>query len=118
MSIDLTRPFRGSAAVSAGLLTWGQLRGLRFQRLFLDVYAPARLEPDLALRSAAAAVLVEGRGVLAGYSAAELLDASCGPADAPAEVLLVRSGRQSYRCPGLPVHRDLVESGEITAVGP
>jgi hypothetical protein len=89
MSIDLARPFRGSAAVSAGLLTWGQLRGPRFRRLFPDVYAPARLAPDLALRSAGAAVLVDGRGVLAGYSAAELLGASCGPADAPAEVLLL-----------------------------
>jgi hypothetical protein len=78
MSIDLTRPFRGSAAVAAGLLSWGELRGPRFQKLFPDVYAPAHLEPTLALRSMAAAVLVEGRGVLAGYSAAELLGASCG----------------------------------------
>src|SRR5688500_14399514 len=89
MSIDLTRPFRGSAAVAAGLMTPGRLRGPRFQRLFPDVYAPADLEADLALRSAGAAVLVEGRGVLAGYSAAELLGASCSPADAPAEVLLL-----------------------------
>jgi very-short-patch-repair endonuclease len=117
MSIDLTRPFRGSAATAAGLLTRGQLRGPRFQKLFPDVYAPAGLEPDLALRSAAAAVLVEGRGVLAGYSAAELLGASCGPADAPAEVLLLRTGGQAYRCPGLRVHRDLVDPTEITEVG-
>jgi very-short-patch-repair endonuclease len=118
MSIDLTRPFRGSAAIAAGLLTPGRLRGARFQRLFPDVYAPADLEPDLALRSAAAAVLVEGRGVLAGYSAAELLGASCGPADASAEVLLLRAGSQSYRCPGLRGHRDLVDPTEITEVGP
>jgi very-short-patch-repair endonuclease len=82
------------------------------------VYAVAHLEPNLALRSAAAAVLVEGRGVLAGYSAAELLGASCGPADAPAEVLLLRRGRQSYRCAGLRVHRDLVDPTETTEVGP
>lgn len=118
MFTDLARPFRGSAAVAAGLLTRGQLRGPRFQRLFPDVYAPAHLEPDLALRSAAAAVLVEGRGVLAGYSAAELLGASCGPADAPAEVLLLRPGGQSYRCPGLRVHRDLVDPAETTEIGP
>jgi hypothetical protein len=117
MSIDLNRPFRGSAAIAVGLLTPGQLRGPRFQRLFPDVYAPADLEPDLALRSAAAAVLVEGRGVLAGYSAAELLGASCGPADAPAEVLLLRMGGQSYRCTGLRVHRDVVDPTEITEVG-
>lgn len=118
MSIDLTHPFRGSTAVTAGLVTWGQLRGPRFQRLFPDVYAPADLEPDLAVRSAGAAVLVAGRGVLAGYSAAEVLGASCGPPDAPAEVLLLGPGRQSYRCPGLRVHRDLIDPGETTAVGP
>ncbi len=118
MFLDLTAPFRGSAAVAAGLLTSGQLRGPRFQRLFPDVYAPADLEPDLALRSAAAAVLVDGRGVLAGYSAAELLGASCGPADAPAEVLMLRTGGQSYRCPGLRVHRDLVDLAETTVAGP
>jgi very-short-patch-repair endonuclease len=116
MSIDLARPFRGSAAVAAGLLTWGELRGPRFQKLFPDIYASAHLEPDLALRSAGAAVLVEGRGVLAGYSAAELLGASCGPADAPAEVLMLRSGGQSYRCPGLRVHRDLVGPTETTDI--
>jgi hypothetical protein len=78
------------------------------------VYAPARVEPDLVLRSMAAAVLVAGRGVLAGYSAAEVLGASCGAVDAPAEVLLLRPGGQSYRCPGLRVHRDLVNPDETT----
>ncbi|TQM38099.1 endonuclease domain-containing protein [Pseudonocardia cypriaca] len=119
MSLDLTRPFRGSAATTAALLSQGQLRGPRFRRLFPDVYAPAHLEPNLALRSAAAAVCWwRGAACLAGYSAAELLGASCGPADAPAEVLLLRRGRQSYRCPGLRVHRDLVDPTEITEVGP
>ena len=78
--------FRGSLAVAAGLTTWGQLRGPRFQRLFPDVYCPGGDEPpDLRLRSLGAYRLVEGRGVLAGYSAAVLLDADCAPhADVPA----------------------------------
>jgi very-short-patch-repair endonuclease len=117
MSICLAGAFRGSAAVTARLLTRGELRGPRFQRLFPDVYAPAHLEPDLALRSSAAAVLVDGRGVLAGYSAAEVLGASCGTRDAPAEVLLLRPRGQGYRCRGLRVHRDLVEPCETTVVG-
>lgn len=71
--------FRGSAAVRAGLVTWARLYGPQFLRLFPDVYVPAHEEPpDLALRSRAAYRLVEGRGVLSGYSAAELLGASCG----------------------------------------
>jgi hypothetical protein len=83
MTIDLTGPFRGSAAVAAGLLTPGVLRGPRYRRLFPDVHAPTALKNDLALRARAAGVLVAGRGVVAGYAAAELLGASCGPPDAP-----------------------------------
>jgi hypothetical protein len=36
-------------------------------------------------------VLVQGRGVLCGYSAAESLDTGCGPPDAETEVLLPES---------------------------
>jgi hypothetical protein len=74
------------------------------------------VEPTLAVRSRAAALLIGGRGVLAGYSAAELLGASCGPTDTPAEVLLLRAGCQRYRCTGLRVHRDLVDVSETTRV--
>lgn len=84
--MKLEGPFRGSAAVAAGLVTRDRLYGPRFQRLFPDVYAPAAAEPDLLLRSRAAGVYVGGRGVLVGYSAAELLGASCASANAPAEV--------------------------------
>jgi very-short-patch-repair endonuclease len=111
---DLTAPFRGSAAVAAGSLTRGVLRGPRYRRLFPDVYAPAALEPDLALRARAAGVLVDGRGVVSGWSAAELLGASCAPRDPPAEVLLTVPHAQTYRCTRLRVHRDAVAPGETT----
>jgi len=116
MTFSPDGPFRGSAAVTAGLLTRGVLRGPRFQRLFPDVYAPAHLENDLLLRSRAAGVLIAGRGVVAGYSAAELLGASSGPPGAPAEVLLTAPRCQSYGCTGLRVHRDRVGPNEITRV--
>jgi very-short-patch-repair endonuclease len=116
MAFDPKGPFRGSTAVAAGLLTRGVLRGPRFQRLFPDVYAPAHFENDLLLRSLAAGVLVAGRGVVAGYSAAELLGASSGPPDAPAEVLLTAPRCQSYRCTGLRVHRDRSAPDEIIGV--
>ena len=61
------------------MVSAGQLRGSRFQRLFPDVYVLASSTPDLAVRSLAAHVLVEGCGVLAGYSAAELLGRRAGP---------------------------------------
>jgi very-short-patch-repair endonuclease len=108
--------FRGSEAVAAGLVTWGRLRGPRFVRLFPDIYAAAGdRPPDLKLRSRAAALLVEGRGVASGYSAAELLGASCGPAGAPAEVTLFRGRQRAH--PGLLVHRDRVAPGELARVG-
>ena len=109
-----TEPFRGSAAVAAGLVTRGRLRGPRFQRLFPDVYVAAEVEVDLALRARAAHVLVNGRGVLGGWSAAELLGASCGPADAPAEVITTSYRR---RPPGLRTRRDRLLPDEVTTVG-
>ncbi len=113
MPIDLDAPFRGSSAVAAGLLSPGRLRGRGFRRLFPDVYAPADLEPTLAVRAGAAGVLVAGRGVVAGYAAAELLGASSGPPDAPVDVLLPHA----YRCPGLRVRRDRIDAGEAGRVG-
>lgn len=109
--------FRGSVAVAAGLTTWGRLRGRGYRRLFPDVYARRRDEPpSFALRSRAAARLVEGRGVLSGYSAAELLGASCAPPGAPVEVTLLDGGRFRPR-PGLLVHRDRIAPGELRTVG-
>jgi hypothetical protein len=92
------------------------LRGPRLRSLFPDTYAAVgENPPGLTLRSHAAYRYVEGRGVLAGYSAAELLDASCGPLDAPAEVAMLRGPQRAH--PGLVVHRDRIAPGEITEVG-
>ena len=106
MPLDPARPFGGSAAVAAGLVTPGVLRGPRFRRLFPDVYVGARVEVDLALRARAAHLLVEGRGVVGGYAAAELLGASCGPDDAPVDIVL--PGGAYRQRPGLVVHRGLL----------
>ena len=108
-------PFRGSDALAAGHLTRGRLRGPAFRRLFEDVYVRADVPVDLALRSQAAHLLVAGRGVLAGYSAAEILGASCGPDDAPAEVALPAGCL--LRQPDLLVHRGLLRPDEVTTVG-
>jgi hypothetical protein len=109
--------FRGSRAVAAGLVTRDRLRGPRFQRLLPDVYARACPNPpSLLLRSLAAYRLVEGSGVLSGYSAATLLDAACAPRlTAPAEVTVVGGGLRAR--PGLVVHRDTLHPDEITHVG-
>ena len=113
MALDLNVPFRGSAAVAAGLVTPGILRGPRYQRLFPDVYAAAALEHDLALRARAAGVLVAGRGIVAGYAAAELLGASSGARDALVDVLMAHG----YRCAGLRVHRHRLRPDEAMRLG-
>jgi very-short-patch-repair endonuclease len=99
-------------AVATGLLTRGLLRSPRFRRLFPDVYAPADLEPDLALRARAAGLLVAGHGAVAGYAAAEWWGASCAPPDEPAHVLMTHR----YRCDGLRVHRDYFDFVETVPI--
>jgi very-short-patch-repair endonuclease len=63
------------------------------------------------LRSLAAYRYVAGRGVIAGYSAAEMLGASCAGKDAPAEITVSGGGRRAQ--PGLLIHRDRIAPGEI-----
>lgn len=111
----LIEPFRGSAAIACGLVTPMELRGPRFRRLFPDVHVASTVEVDRGVLSAAAHLLVEGRGVLCGHSAAEILGASCAPRGAPAEVL-VPGGSQRSR-PGLRVHRGALLDDEATVVG-
>ncbi|WP_142047568.1 hypothetical protein [Pseudonocardia kunmingensis] len=108
--------FRGSAAVAAGMVTPDRLRGPRFLRLYPDTYVrtPEDGPPDLLLRSLAAYRYLDGRGVLSGYSAAEVLGASCGRRDAPAEVTVPDLGQRAL--PGLVVHRSRLFPGEIKEV--
>lgn len=106
----LDAPFRGTLAVAAGLLSRRALSGRGYRRLFPDVYAPASLVPDLALRSRAAYVWAEGRGILGGYSAAELLTAPCAPADTPAELILRRTHRRAPA--GLVIRQDELADDE------
>jgi very-short-patch-repair endonuclease len=114
MLIDLRQPFRGTDAIAAGLVTPKILRGPRFRRLFTGIFIRADVEVTLEVRSRAAHLLLDGRGALGGFSAAELLDASCGPRDAPAEVVVPR-GHVSPR-PGLHVRNDQLAPDEVTEV--
>lgn len=107
--------FRGTDAVANGLVTRGALRGRRFRRLLPNVYAPAELTVDLALRSRAAYAWARGRGVMTGWSAAELLAAWCAPRDAPAELTLL--GRHPPAPPGVLLRQDRLTDDEWTTVG-
>lgn len=111
---DFNEPFRGSAAMAAGLATRGQLRGARFRRLFPDIYLSRDIPPTLAVRSRGAQLLVAGYGALAGYSAAELLGARIAPRDADAEVVV--PGGEFRECRGLRVHREQLADDEAQTV--
>jgi very-short-patch-repair endonuclease len=112
MLIDLSQPFRGSDAIAAGLVTPKVLRGPRFRRLLTGIYIRADVEITLEVRSRAAHLLVDGRGALGGFSAAELLGATCGSLDAPAEIV-VPHGLMVPR-PGLLVRHDELAPDEVT----
>ena len=108
-----TGPFRGSLTVPEGRVTRGQLRGPGFSRLFPDIYLPAHVAPTLMARSRGAHLLLDGRGVLGGYSAAELLGARIAPRDADAEVVAQVNVRE---CRGLRVHREQLADDEVETV--
>jgi hypothetical protein len=101
--------------VAAGLTTRNRLRGPGFRRLFPDTYVRRGDPLTPTLRAMAAYRYAEPHGVLAGYSAAELLGASCGPQHAPAEITVPGPGRRAH--PGLLVHRVTLAPGEIRRCG-
>ncbi|MET0189931.1 MAG: DUF559 domain-containing protein [Pseudonocardia sediminis] len=96
--------------MAAGAVTRARLRGKAFRPLFHGIYVRADVPVTLALRSEAAYLLVEGVGALAGYSAAEVLGASCGPLGAPAEVVVPGGNRRAQA--GLVVHRGVLAEDE------
>lgn len=108
-------PFRGSTALARELLTPAVLYGPRYKRLFPDIHVTADAEEDLTQLSMAAHELVAPHGVLAGYSAAEILGASCAPLGAPAEVVMI-DGHRRRSTPRLTVRRDEVDAHDLATV--
>lgn len=114
-----SQPFRASDAISAGLVTRKELRGPRFHRLFRDIYICADVPIDDVCADAPIDLGVRSRGasligcVLGGWSAAELLGASCGPADAPVEIVVMSRHRPQD---GLVLRHESLPADEITAI--
>ncbi|GAA4905999.1 hypothetical protein EV188_102128 [Actinomycetospora succinea] len=111
--MDFAKPFRGSAAVSAGETTWRRLGGPGFDHLGYDTYVAAGTVLDLSGRAVAAALAVPG-GVIGGYGAAELLEAPCAPRNARVEVVV---GRRRVRPhDGLLIRQDVLADDEVVDV--
>ncbi|GLZ44057.1 hypothetical protein Acsp06_02420 [Actinomycetospora sp. NBRC 106375] len=81
--MDLDRPFRGSAAITRGEITKGQLRGPRFVPLGHDVYVTAGVPVDQ-VTLARAAMLRHPDGAVTGLAAAVLWGAGTAVADVDA----------------------------------
>ncbi|MGV9372669.1 endonuclease domain-containing protein [Micromonospora tulbaghiae] len=88
-------PFRGSRAVSEGLLTWTMLRGPTWIRLLPDVYVhrDGHRADDHRMWCEAVALRLPPGAVLAGRSAAWLSGADVLTRDAPVTVLLPAAAR-------------------------
>jgi very-short-patch-repair endonuclease len=95
------RPFRGSAAIRAGLITSAQIRGPAWRRLYRDVYVSADLPQTHATPIAGALLLLPDGAVIAGTSAASAYGVPFGDDDRPVEV---RTGAPWGPVNGLKIH--------------
>lgn len=108
--MDLTKPFRGSAAVRAGATTWRRLDGPGFDRLDHDTYVAAGTVLDLRGRATAAALAVPD-AVVGGYAAATILGADCAPREAVIDLVV---GRRRVRPrDGVLIHQDVLGDEEV-----
>jgi very-short-patch-repair endonuclease len=111
--MDLSSPVRGSLGVAAGAVTAAELRGPRFRRVYPDTFVAAGVRVDLAVRARAAGVWAAGDGVVAGWAAAELHGASCGPADAPVDLILPGARGRTRAPSGIRPRRVLLDGDEV-----
>src|SRR4051794_11302335 len=79
----LTGPFLGADAVARKLVTAAQLRSKCWRRVFRGVYVWHLLPDTLALRAAAAALVLPAGATVSGVCAAWLHGADVLPPDAP-----------------------------------
>jgi hypothetical protein len=88
-------PFRGSAAVGEGLLTWAMLKGPAWQRLLPDVYVhrDGHRPDDHRMWCDAVALRLPPGAAIAGLSAAYLWGADLLAREAPVTVLLPSAAR-------------------------
>lgn len=104
--------FRGTEAVAEGALTPGELRGPRYTRLFRDVYVPAGVRIDHALRVEAAHLVLPVGAVVTGRSAATVLGVGLARTSDPVQVVVAESSRFGP-VRGLLVKRTVVHHGDV-----
>lgn len=103
--------FRGSAAVAAGMITPGKLRGAAVQRLFQDTYVRAGVRVDHVVRCRGATCALPAGAVVTGRSAATVRGVRLAWPGDDVEILAppeMRLGRRT----GLDVRRSPVAPGD------
>jgi hypothetical protein len=110
---DLCGVFRGSDAVTSGVLTADQLRGPYFRRLYRDVYLPAGMPITHSLRCEGAALVLPTAAVLTGRSAATLRGIPLARATDPVEIVMPLETRIARRS-DLGVRRSDLTAKEFT----
>lgn len=110
--------FRGSAAVAAGAITRGKLRGPGVRRLFQDTYVPAGVRVDHVLRCRGATCALPPGAVVTGRSAATVRGVRLAFPEDDVQILAppgMRLGRRT----GIDVRRSPVgpDDGEPWAFG-
>lgn len=111
----LDRPFRGSEAIAAGLVTARQLRGPRFRPLFRGIHVLADAQDNLET-AVQAALLRHRAGVVAGTTAAALhgaLDEELTGSASPVELVVATGARPA---PGLLLRRDRLGPDEVAVL--
>ncbi|MGV0773825.1 hypothetical protein [Mycobacterium syngnathidarum] len=108
----MNAPLIGPEALSAGILTRGQLRW-RYAAAHPRVYLPKGSVPTLADNTTAAWLWTGRRGIIAGRAAAALHGAPWVDDDAPVE-LIAKHGR---RRPGVIVREERIKDDELCQVG-
>ncbi|MCW2948646.1 MAG: hypothetical protein JWR24_5363 [Actinoallomurus sp.] len=103
-------PFRRADGLRLGL-TDKHLRGRWFRRIFYDVYAPAEIPDSLALRCAAARLLLPDHAVFCGVTAARLYRLPV-PEDERVHVALPAGTPTPSEVRGLAVHRYAIGPAE------
>ncbi|KQS66437.1 endonuclease domain-containing protein [Modestobacter sp. Leaf380] len=110
-------PFRGTAAVAAGLLTRHELAGPGWSRLHRDVYVAAGAPVTHAVRVQASVALVPG-AVVTGSSAARLYGVDLGPGESEPVELTVPGGSGGWSTTGVRVRRrDLARHSVVVLDG-
>lgn len=103
------RPFRGSSAIAAGLLTRNDLRSGCWRRLLHDVYIAASVPDSQRLWIQAAMLRLPAAGLITGRSAAYLWGAQLADLGDPVEVLSPTRLRSTS---DLVVHTGTIEPAE------